>query len=396
MAAFSAFAAVSLFKAVRGDPSCGCFGSLAVNPWVTWAVDMGVVLALWRWRPGDGGQSLLRSAKATLGVLAALGLATAFASGILALGYLGQRRGEVVDCDLGDVAPNMNIQRTIQIPNRTGHRLSIRSITRDCNCVVLEVTPLAVEPGGSFDLRLQYLTPALAGPFQQVIGVNYYETAVPTLVLLSGTVGAWVQVDPAEIDFSDVCAGSTASREVLVRTLEPWPSSRRAVELSLEHGELMMDEAGDGAHQFKCRVRFSPPAGAPKREVRGELVLRWRGRDDRVIRVPCTGRVVFPLQAEPEAAFFGLVPRTEARGLKITVQRNACGRGVDLGACTVKHDLGAAFRVETSMPSNSTRMISLEVHGQRTGARGFLQGRIELIDPHGRVLLCIPVSAFVQ
>jgi len=49
---FSAFSAVTFYKAVSGAESCGCFGSVHVNPWITlFAVDLPAVLALAVFRP---------------------------------------------------------------------------------------------------------------------------------------------------------------------------------------------------------------------------------------------------------------------------------------------------------------------------------------------------------
>lgn len=49
---FALFAAVSLFKALSGAASCGCFGKVAVSPWLTLALDIfaAVVLLLVRFR----------------------------------------------------------------------------------------------------------------------------------------------------------------------------------------------------------------------------------------------------------------------------------------------------------------------------------------------------------
>jgi hypothetical protein len=48
---FSIFTLVSLFKAVTGETSCGCFGNVMVNPWLTAAFDIGVVALLVCVRP---------------------------------------------------------------------------------------------------------------------------------------------------------------------------------------------------------------------------------------------------------------------------------------------------------------------------------------------------------
>jgi uncharacterized membrane protein YphA (DoxX/SURF4 family) len=48
---FSVFALVSLYKAVSGETSCGCFGEVAVNPWFTMLFDLLVIGILMLFRP---------------------------------------------------------------------------------------------------------------------------------------------------------------------------------------------------------------------------------------------------------------------------------------------------------------------------------------------------------
>ena len=55
LACFTCFAGVSLFKALLGEASCGCFGRIPVNPWYTFVLDTAAVAALSYWRPEKGG-----------------------------------------------------------------------------------------------------------------------------------------------------------------------------------------------------------------------------------------------------------------------------------------------------------------------------------------------------
>ena len=49
---FSFFSIITLYKAVTGAASCGCFGSVHVNPWITlFAIDLPGVIALAIFRP---------------------------------------------------------------------------------------------------------------------------------------------------------------------------------------------------------------------------------------------------------------------------------------------------------------------------------------------------------
>lgn len=45
------FSCVSLFKALAGETSCGCFGRLTVSPWITLSFDVLAFVALLRWTP---------------------------------------------------------------------------------------------------------------------------------------------------------------------------------------------------------------------------------------------------------------------------------------------------------------------------------------------------------
>jgi hypothetical protein len=50
---FSFFSMVTFYKGVTGVASCGCFGSIHVNPWITlFAIDLPSVIALSIFRPG--------------------------------------------------------------------------------------------------------------------------------------------------------------------------------------------------------------------------------------------------------------------------------------------------------------------------------------------------------
>ena len=51
---FSLFSIVTLYKGLSGADSCGCFGSVKINPWITlFAVDVPAILALIIFRPKE-------------------------------------------------------------------------------------------------------------------------------------------------------------------------------------------------------------------------------------------------------------------------------------------------------------------------------------------------------
>lgn len=56
LSSFALFSCISLYKALSGEVSCGCFGSVQVNPWYTLCLDLAVVGALMRYRPALWGK----------------------------------------------------------------------------------------------------------------------------------------------------------------------------------------------------------------------------------------------------------------------------------------------------------------------------------------------------
>ncbi|SRR5579875_1719375 len=56
---FAIFLVVSLAKGLAGEASCGCFGAVSMNPWITAGIDGLAVLALLLARPADRSSSLV-------------------------------------------------------------------------------------------------------------------------------------------------------------------------------------------------------------------------------------------------------------------------------------------------------------------------------------------------
>lgn len=59
---FFVFLGTSLYQAVIGSSTCGCFGEVHVSPWLTATMDAVAIIALICWRPEEGGKSELRLA----------------------------------------------------------------------------------------------------------------------------------------------------------------------------------------------------------------------------------------------------------------------------------------------------------------------------------------------
>jgi thiol-disulfide isomerase/thioredoxin len=52
---FMGFGCYSLYLALSGTASCGCFGQLRITPWMAFVLDTVLVMLLWQWNPFLGG-----------------------------------------------------------------------------------------------------------------------------------------------------------------------------------------------------------------------------------------------------------------------------------------------------------------------------------------------------
>lgn len=96
VAAFALFAGISLYKGLLGYQSCGCFGGLKINPWITFVFDGAMIAALLLARPPQehAEQSGWRVAYAVLAVLALPALMYVVAARTTILRESGQLIGD--------------------------------------------------------------------------------------------------------------------------------------------------------------------------------------------------------------------------------------------------------------------------------------------------------------
>jgi hypothetical protein len=71
---FAAFAGVSLWKALSGEASCGCFGKVGINPWWTLLIDLAVIASMLRFSPTERRVGTVVHGRATGPRLALVGL----------------------------------------------------------------------------------------------------------------------------------------------------------------------------------------------------------------------------------------------------------------------------------------------------------------------------------
>lgn len=84
---FAAFAAITLYKALAGQASCGCFGAVRVNPWYTLTLDVAAVGALVLFRPDLRLRRRVRLYWPRLTAAVVLALAAGIAAGVAIARY---------------------------------------------------------------------------------------------------------------------------------------------------------------------------------------------------------------------------------------------------------------------------------------------------------------------
>ena len=106
LAVFACLLLVSLFQALSGKSGCGCFGSLEVNPWFTFALDALVVASLISVRPNQHSQTVFPSCRRYC--LHALAVMVFAASGWSASAYVQDYKLRMADeTELVALTPGM-------------------------------------------------------------------------------------------------------------------------------------------------------------------------------------------------------------------------------------------------------------------------------------------------
>lgn len=206
---FSVLASVSLYLGVDGRPSCGCFGTtIPINPWYSFALDMGSVAALAWGRPcRDPSKdktsyrddlfcikrflfwlrwplafALLAGAGTVLFGVAVFGSFPAFRA------YL-QGHALAVDStfkSVGTIAPQGRYPISFELVNLRSRSVTIIGAETNCRCAVVDGLPLQLGPGEKRVLTLAIVPkPGDAGKLLQAKVDLFLDSPAPHLALLA-------------------------------------------------------------------------------------------------------------------------------------------------------------------------------------------------------------------
>lgn len=246
---FSAFACVSLYKAVSGEATCGCFGRVAVSPWYTLILDAVAVLALCCWPPetsGVGlatgsGQTLLARVVRSHAAVRLLGLTVAVSSILVAISswwFQHEDRREQVTPPTDSVSVRLDPasidlgmfsqyeQRTLPfgVINGTDREWRIGRVAPSCGCTLVDVSQATVPPRGRVELHFTIKAPAGTDDvIRKIIELQLEEVAtgksVRRILSIEGEMDRDSQLVavPHAVDFGTFLAGEEQRRTVLFR-----------------------------------------------------------------------------------------------------------------------------------------------------------------------------------
>jgi hypothetical protein len=174
---FAMLAAVSLYLGLDGQPSCGCFGRLSVNPWLTFALDLAAVAALVIWRPrpdrgrpAAGWRSTVFEISAAVGCLALSFAGLLFMAGNHRAEVLARLRGDAVTVEpeitrVGDGIRGEERSFGVQLTNRSNRPVCIMGGTNSCPCFATDNLPLQLAPGESRGIQVRMKFSGMTGRF---------------------------------------------------------------------------------------------------------------------------------------------------------------------------------------------------------------------------------------
>ena len=155
---FSIFAAVSLYKALSGEVSCGCFGAVVINPWVTMVFDLAIVGCLLLFRPSSSMLAvnapknnleshwfLHTSLMTIVLILVTTVQIYLFFGSFIGLGDFMTSQEISIEIDKSFETEKTDVVGVF-VTNRTDGRIRLVGVRTDCGCGKIEGVPVSIPP----------------------------------------------------------------------------------------------------------------------------------------------------------------------------------------------------------------------------------------------------------
>jgi len=120
---------------------------------------------------------------------------------------------DVISYDLGVVECGSKVTKNLLITNTSESEWTVRSAVSDCGCLVNNVEPSKIGPGGDSKLSFTYSTPNRSAEFSRNVLVTFNELGVkPIIILIKGYARNAFESNVEQIDFGLVTPGKCSSR----------------------------------------------------------------------------------------------------------------------------------------------------------------------------------------
>jgi hypothetical protein len=377
---FILFSIIALYRGLRGDASCGCFGPIQVSPWITLGLDLLVVTGLILWRPGESRSLSIRriGATAALAVLilaGSVGVYIASRPATLDADGLVSGEGQLVIVEpqewLGKRIPLLRHIEKAQVLERGKWLLLFYK--HDCPaCVeaaeafyertilysdgrslaVVEIPPYGSDGhlGTEQDLPFQFL---------RLSDRHEWFLATPTFVLLDDGRVMGVKEQSGEMQYAVVAASSkSAESDQRTAMMSAAADSEAAADWRAIVHDFGYVEPGESTEatitlfnptdtpliirgvrsECECIQIPNPPAqietqstvdtsimfDAPEdvSNYSRRVVLQTDQREHPTITIQVKARLGLPLRVEPEVLELGAVARGEQRREEITIHND--------------------------------------------------------------------------
>lgn len=156
---FCAFVCVSLFKAIAGEESCGCFGKVAMSPWVSVAISVSAVVSLLL-VPGPTRSRAFNGR--SMGLMAApIALAAWGGFKMTEISWVNPQNVRGLICaeslhDFGTIIPSQNLrsEHVFVLRNTSDHPIRILETSSTCGCTTATPATQLIEPGQHTEVRV--------------------------------------------------------------------------------------------------------------------------------------------------------------------------------------------------------------------------------------------------
>lgn len=119
------------------------------------------------------------------------------------------------DFNFGKITQGQIVEHIFIIRNDGDQPLSVKSVRTSCGCTAAKVSSRVIQPGTSSKIKTTFNSGGFSGKVRKTIAVATDDPKLPVTTLsLSGSVVEEITIDPRQLDFGTLKAGSTKEKTI--------------------------------------------------------------------------------------------------------------------------------------------------------------------------------------